>query len=131
MIEVEYLTQNQIEEQVRDLLFSYRLGYASDIKSTGEEYRRIQREARRAWSTLRAAFGHRKEFSEKFLSHELDGAFETAASKLIEWTRDIAWPKTEGNEGIWIATAENAKEYCDKTHKFMQDRLWPFTKIIR
>lgn len=34
LIEVEYLTQNQIEEQIRDLLWSYRLRFDPDIKST-------------------------------------------------------------------------------------------------
>ncbi|KAI7973126.1 hypothetical protein EIK77_004403 [Talaromyces pinophilus] len=134
LIEVEYLTEKQIEEQVRDLLWSYRLRFDSDIKSdtvSGEEYHRIQRESERAWLTLQAAFKQKKEFSEKFLSDESDGALETVASKLIQWTRDGPWPKTEGREGLWISTAENAKECCDKTNEFMQDRLRPFTKIIR
>lgn len=134
LIEVEYLTQNQIEEQVQDLLWTYRLRFISDIKSDtvpGKEYCRIQRESERAWSTLKAAFGHQKEFSERFLSDDSDGALETVASKLVQWTRDIAWPKTEGHEGMWISTAENAKECCEKTYDFMQDQLWPFTKMIR
>lgn len=134
LIEVEYLTHNQIEEHIRELLRSYQLGFDPDIKSDsvpGEEYNRIQRGSERAWAALQAAFGHQKEFSEKFLSDRSDGALESVASKLIQWTRDIAWPKGKGREGLWISEAKNAKECCDKTNQFMQNRLWPFTKIIR
>lgn len=97
----------------------------------GEEYNRIQLKSERAWSALEAAFKHQKEFSDKFLSDQSEGAMETVASKLIQWTREIAWPKTNSHDGVWISMAENAKECCDKTNDFMQDRLWPFTKILR
>src|SRR4051812_10934906 len=96
LIEVDYLTRNYIEEQVRHLLWSYRLGFNPDIRSdsvAGKEYDRIQRGSEKAWAALQAAFRHQKDFSEKFLSDQSDRALETVASKLIEWTRNIALPK--------------------------------------
>ena len=53
-----------------------------------------------------------------------------ATAKLIEWSQELEWPGND-NSGSWKATADTAEECCEKTSIFMQDRFWPFTKIIR
>ncbi|KAH8703638.1 hypothetical protein BGW36DRAFT_287095 [Talaromyces proteolyticus] len=133
LIEVEYLPQDQIEDQVRELVWNYRQLYHPDIESpevSAEDYARVQRESETAWSALQAAFGHHPEFNQNVLSDQSDGASESVTNRLIEWAREIAWPQG-GNDGRWTSTAQDAEECCEKTDQFMKDRLWPFTKIIR
>lgn len=135
-IEVEYLSQEQLEEQIRELVWNYRQFFHPDIEKdsvSAEEYRRVQRESDKAWSALNAAFGHQTGFTDRMVSDQSDGALESVIKKLIEWSKEIEWPQGEEGEddGMWTSTAETAEECCEKTNEFMQDRLWPFTKIIR
>jgi hypothetical protein len=53
-----------------------------------------------------------------------------ATDQLVKWARELEWPEG-GNTGFWKATADTAEECCEMTSIFMQDRFWPFTKIIR
>jgi hypothetical protein len=90
----------------------------------------FERESEQAWSGLEAGFMHEPRFSKEFLSDQTEGAAERIVNKLVEWTDDIPWP--DGSDsGMWKATAGTADECCEKTSLFMQDRFWPFTKIIR
>jgi len=59
-----------------------------------------------------------------------EGGLAEATDKLIQWAHELEWPDG-GNSGTWKATADTADECCEKTSIFMQDRFWPFTKIIR
>lgn len=115
-------------------MWNYRQLYHPDINSDetpAEQYLSIQRESDKAWSALQAAFGNHTELNNnEFLSDQSDGALERVTSTLLEWTKDIAWPQG-GHDGMWTSTAESAEECCEKTNPFMQNRLWPFTKIIR
>jgi hypothetical protein len=99
-------------------------------KVDAKDYIRYQRESEQAWSALEAAFKHQKLFKKEFLSDVSEGALEKVTDQLIQWTQDLDWPEG-GNDGMWKSTADTAEECCGKTTIFMQDRFWPFTKIIR
>jgi hypothetical protein len=132
-IEVEYLSSAGIESLLRELLWSYRHMYlplVEEIATSNEEYAKLEAESDHAWSALSTAFGHHPEFTKELLRNMSEGASERALEQLIGWSREIEWP-TGGDQGRWTSTATTAAECCEKTRIFMQDRLWPFTKIIR
>lgn len=132
-IEVEYLNQIGIENMIKELLWSYRQLFLPGVESdaTSEaDYARYTRESDQAWSALEAAFSHRSEFKRESLQDMSDGSLEKIQEQLIGWVRDIQWP-SGGDAGFWKSTATTADECCEKTNVFMQDRFWPFTKIIR
>jgi hypothetical protein len=96
-----------------------------------KEYARCQRESEQAWSALEAAFKHQRGFTKESLSSDMSEAgLERVANKLIQWAHEVEWPDSE-ESGKWKANAENAEECCEMTSVFMQDKFWPFTKIIR
>lgn len=132
-VEVDYLSASEIETHVAELLWSYRQLYHPSIESdqtTAEDYVRYTRESAQAWSALEAAFRHKREFKEELLRDQSEGAQERVTTQLVQWSLEIDWPEG-GVNGRWKATADTPEECCAKTERFMQDRYWPFTKIIR
>jgi hypothetical protein len=130
---VEYLSGPQIEEMVKELLWSFRQLFLPGVESdtTPEaDYSRYMRESEQAWSYLEAAFNHQRQFKKELLQDMSEGALERIESQLIAWTRDMEWP-TGGEARFWRSTANNAEGCREKTSIFMQDKYWPFTKIIR
>lgn len=91
---------------------------------------RVQRESEQAWSALEAGLKHQKGFNKDLLSDIAEGGLEKATDLLIQWAHELEWPD-DGDSGTWKATADTADECCEKTSIFMEDRFWPFTKIIR
>ncbi|RYP44610.1 hypothetical protein DL768_008931 [Monosporascus sp. mg162] len=133
IIEVEYLAKDEIAEMVRELLWSYRQLFLPGVESdttSAADYARYTRESEQAWSALEAAFQHQSRFSKEMLRDMSEGALERIQDQLIAWTNDMEWPEG-GEAGCWRSTASNAEECREKTGLFMQDRYWPFTKIIR
>jgi hypothetical protein len=132
-IEVEYLSNPEIEELLKELLWKYRQTLLPEINQDSvdaQDYTRYLRESAQALSALEAAFKHQSQFSEGFLSDMSEGALERISQQLIQWTNELVWPEG-GNSGRWTSTASTAEECCEKTSVFMNDRFWPFTKIIR
>ncbi|KAJ4256900.1 hypothetical protein NW762_008996 [Fusarium torreyae] len=132
-IEVEYLSASEIRELIQELLWSYRQLFLPSVESSEtseQDYNRYMRESEQAWSALHAAFKHKTQFTQRFVQDMSDGAQERITDQLIEWARQIEWPQ-DGANGFWTSTAQTAKECVEHTKLFMQDKLWPFTKIIR
>lgn len=137
-IEVEYLSTMEISQHIDELLWNFRrlfLPRAEELSKcedrvSEKEYARYERESDQAWSALEAAFQHETLFTRDFLSDNSVGALERVTSQLLDWAHGIQWPDS-GSSGIWKSTAHTADECCELTSTFMQDKLWPFTKIIR
>jgi hypothetical protein len=133
-IEVEYLCNSEIEDLIKELVWNYRqmyLPHMENDKITENEYIKMQRESEQAWSSLEAGFSHQTGFSKELLINDMsEDGLGRATNELIQWALDLDWPNGE-NSGKWMSTATNAEECCEKTSVFMQDRFWPFTKIIR
>lgn len=132
LIEVEILSQSEIEDVVTDYLWKYRLFYnADDNKELGrEEYRIYETNALQAWSALNTAFRHHQEFSKQFLQDNSAGALEQIKSKIITWANEIDWPDNV-EDSVWRSSAKDWRECFETTRRFMGDKYWPFTKIIR
>jgi len=132
-IEVEHLSAPAIDEMINELVWSYRRLYMPSVESestSAAEYAQYVRESAQAWSALESAFGHHREFREEMLRDMSDGALERATDKLTQWSREIEWPGG-GRDGHWQSTADTADDCCKKTGAFMEDKYWPFTKVIR
>ncbi|GAB1312304.1 Dynamin N-terminal domain-containing protein [Madurella fahalii] len=132
-IEVEHLSAAAIEEVIKELLWSYRQLYLPGVEGEGtsaEDYARYQRESGQAWSALEAAFKHKLGFGERMLQDMSEGALERITAQLIQWSHELEWPGG-GINGLWQSTANSAEECAEKTAIFMQDKYWPFTKLIR
>lgn len=136
-MEVEHLSQNEIQDLIKELVWNYRKLYLPGVdreEVSAVDYKKYDRESELAWATLEAAFKHRHEFKPEFLRDMAEGASDRIVDQLIQWTKDIEWPNGgdgSGTSGVWNSTAQTADECCAKTAAFMKDRLWPFTKIIR
>jgi hypothetical protein len=127
------LSSSEVAELIKELVWNYRQLFLPEVeedKVDAKDYARYQRESEQAWSALDAAFRHQKLFQKEWLSDMSEGALERATDRLIQWAKEIEWPEG-GNNGMWKSAADNAEECCEKTSIFMQDRFWPFTKVIR
>ncbi|KAI9807921.1 MAG: hypothetical protein M1825_005227 [Sarcosagium campestre] len=134
-IEVDFMTQAEIDEQLEDLLSSHRYPYFCEHdRNSAEQKAKIEEKSKLAWSSLDAAFGDRADLTESFLQDDADGAFDRILERLKDWSDDIEWPgqgEEGSSEGTWLSTANTAEECQQKTSAFMKDRLWPFTKVVR
>ena len=124
-IEVDRLSQPEIEDQIRELLWSYRQLYLPDLEANADqaEYERCQHESEVALSTLQSAFSDYEELEGLLEEAKMDDS-DAVSAQLIEWANALGWPDT-------TATAENADQCSEITEQFMEDKFWPFTKTIR
>ncbi|KAG8670948.1 hypothetical protein FPOAC1_004183 [Fusarium poae] len=132
-ISVEYLSAPEIRELIKELLWSYRQIFLESVESdetSEQDYNRYMRESEQAWSALNAAFKHKRQFTQRMAQDMSEGALERITDQLIKWTEEIEWP-AGGVDGFWTSTAQTADECVEQTKFFMQDKFWPFTKIIR
>ena len=130
---MEYLSQPEIEDQVKELLWSYRQFYLPQVETdetSAADYNQYMRKSEQAWWALEAAFKHHAQWRKELLQDMSDGADIKLQTQLIAWSREINWPESE-EPGFWRSTAQDAAESRQKTNLFLQDRYWPFTKVIR
>lgn len=138
-IEVEYLSESNIEDTLKELLWSYSQFYIpgrqeemrkSDSVNHSEEYNRCLQESEVAWSTLEAAFENKQGFKKELFRDTTEDAQRKALSLLKRWARELDWPKG-GTNGLWTCTAQTAEECREITSRLMSNRIWPFMKVIR
>jgi hypothetical protein len=127
------MTDKEIEEQLRELLWSYRYFHISDLDDKGmtaDEQTQLEAQSKLAWDTLQAAFGSKRELTEVYLQDTSAGAEERIQQKLKLWTDQLQWPGGE-HESSWVRTAETVDECNKQTQYFLTGNLWPFIKVIR
>ncbi|KAL1899567.1 hypothetical protein Sste5346_002969 [Sporothrix stenoceras] len=133
LIEVEYLNKEEMKEHLKELLWNYRRVYLPDINAAAlgdAEYQQLEAASNTAWFTLQTAFRHENAFSATFAKDMSDGADDRILDQLIAWSDQIEWP--QGSEsGYWTTTEVTADACTEATRPFMEDKFWPFTKIIR
>ena len=129
-MEVEYLNEAEINEQLHELLWSYRQLFTVDKETdvNARDYEQMERESALALATLRGVFGSRAETEPDFL--QAKDAFNSILGRLRGLAREISWPEG-AQDGKWSSTAETAGQCHDQTEAFMKEGLWPFTKIVR
>lgn len=140
---MEYLSKEAVKHHIEELLWSYRnqhyldtadeKGSLRDAKGqsrlSNRDHEYIELEAERAWSALKAAFGHHSGFGREMLTSQTRKTSSIVA-QLVQWSQELEWAKGIVN-GKWQTTANDADECCEKVSTFMHDKFWPFTNIIR
>ena len=132
LIEVEYLTKPEIEDMVKELVWNYRHVLLPDISAdtmSAEEFQQLERQREVAWSALSAAFSHHKDL-QSLCDRDHEGAYDDTVQRLIEWAGQLEWPD-KGIHGKCQYLANTAEECSEKTEQFMDDKFWPFTRVIR
>ena len=127
------MTDREIEEQLRELLWSYRCFHISDLDDKGmtaDEQKRLEDQSKLAWDTLKAAFGSNEELTETYLRDTSAGAEERIQQQLTLWTNALQWPG-DLYESEWVGSADTVDECKRKTQQFLTGNLWPFIKVIR
>ena len=130
-IEMQFCDDEQSRELLKELVWSYRhlrlVGEDSSLDD--EDFKRLQVEHETAWSSLNAAFGHHGELK-RLLDKTAEVADTDLVDQLLSWKSELAWPDGHAN-GRWSSSVDSADECCEMTSRFMEDRFWPFIKIIR
>ncbi|CZR67592.1 uncharacterized protein PAC_17491 [Phialocephala subalpina] len=132
-IEIDHMTDVEIEEQLRELIWSYRNFHLSDLDDKGftaDEQKRLEDQSKLAWDTLKAAFGSRRELTEEYLKDPSAGAEERIQQQLRLWTNGLQWPVDSLQSG-WLGSADTVEECNRKTQQFLTGNLWPFIKVMR
>ena len=133
-IEVEYLTRPEIEETIKELLWNFRRINLPDVERetvSAAEWQRLEREREVAWAALSAAFGHHGEQELRDLcDRNYEGTDDETFDRLIQWTDELDWP-IGGTDGKFQDSADSTDECSEKTDYFMDNRFWPFTRVIR
>jgi hypothetical protein len=127
------MADSEIEEQLRELLWSYRCFHISDLDEKGmtaDEQKRLEDQSKLAWDTLQAAFGSNKELTEDYLRDTSTGAEERIQQQLKVWTNLLQWPG-DSYESKWLGSADTVDECKKKMQQFLTGNLWPFIKVIR
>lgn len=133
-IEVEFSTTEEMEEQLEELLFSYRQPYQQGLQAelgdSSLEYQSLERQSEVALATLQSIFPGREETSPVYLQDTLDGAFCRILDTLKQLASELRWPPG-AVDGKWVSTAKTAIECNEKVGLFMQEGLWPLTEVVR
>ena len=108
-MEAEYLSIGEIEDLIKEVLWSYRRMYLPDAEDgdiSESDHARMERESEEAWSSLEAAFGHHKGFSKDWLTKDMsEEGLAMVTGQIIQWAHEIDWP-AGANSGKWTSTAD-------------------------
>ncbi|KAL8716089.1 MAG: hypothetical protein Q9225_006224 [Loekoesia sp. 1 TL-2023] len=130
-IEAEYCNQKEINNQLSELLISfrefYKPGLDEELENDQQLYHEIERKSEVAIFTLKSIF---PKVTKAYLRDDSPGAFERILDQLRDLAVKIPWP-AGATDGKWTATAESSMECHGKVSYFMQKGLWPLTNIVR
>lgn len=136
-VEVEYLSTGAIREHLRALLWSYRRVFLCDDAEKlmpNEDYNRLEMESAQANAALATAFGHEPGFAGLLEDNDMslngNNTFTQILDTLVAWAARIEWP-AGSVDGMCTWAAADAKTCTEAMRRFTEDRIWPFTKIIR
>jgi hypothetical protein len=132
-IEIDRMTDHEIEGQLRELLWSYRCFHLFDLDDKGmtaDDQKLLEDQSKVAWQTLKAAFESKSELTEEYLRDNSAGAEDKIHQQLQLWADVLQWPEGSYESG-WQGIANTADECKEKIKPFLTGNLWPFIKIIR
>ncbi|MCJ1387007.1 hypothetical protein MMC17_010136 [Xylographa soralifera] len=131
-IEAEFLTSEEIDLELKELLHNYRQAFRDGINNdtAPAEYEEILRRSDVAIITLKSIFSAHHEISEEFLQDKSPNAFEHILHHLQSLASSLTWP--EGAvDGRWTTTADNVENYRDEIESLNQEGLFPLIRIVR
>ncbi|KAL8782106.1 MAG: hypothetical protein Q9213_005676 [Squamulea squamosa] len=112
-IEVEYCNEAEIDDQLHELLVSYRElyqpGLERELENNEHLYSEIEKKSGVAASTLQSIFPDQPEVAPAHLRDDGEGAFDRILNDLKRLASRIEWPSDAAN-GRWTATASSATD---------------------
>jgi hypothetical protein len=132
-VEIDCMTDDEIDELLRELLWNYRQYYVCDLNAqdvTADEKKEFEEQSKLAYGTLQAVFGSNKILTKEYLQDSSDGAEGRIKAQLKTWTKRLKWP-VDKQKGKWLGTTDNVEKLNEKPREFSSGNLWPFVKVIR
>jgi hypothetical protein len=132
-VEIDCMTDDEINDQLQELLRSYRRFHLCDLDkthTTADEANQLRSQSQLAWDTLQAAFGSHRELTKEYLIDNSPGAEQRIQGQLRALILSLDWPEG-AREGTWSGAADSVLECTRKTTEFLSRNIWPFIKIIR
>jgi hypothetical protein len=140
-LEVDYMTPEEIEELLEELLSNYRAYHTKVYRGekSSDEQVTIKKLADIAGETLQSLFGYNPQFSPKQLAEERPGAETTILRELKSMAMGIQTQRPGGRSESTVSyQLKTAEELADRLKIFTQDQeansqpsVWPFVRIIR
>lgn len=131
-VEMHFCNQSESDELIKELVRSYRgihLLQLDGDEISASECEEVERRHEVAWSALSAAFGHHRQLK-SLCDKKTENANDEVVAQLSTWFADLQWPSGSQN-GRWESPFESANDCLNMTSNLMEDRFWPFIKIIR
>lgn len=140
-LEVDYMTAEEVEEFLEELLLSYRAYYtlrSREVDDT-DELNSVKTKAEKAWKTLDSLFKNQRELTQEFLAKEGTQAELSILGELTSMAGKVQQnrPGSLANQ-TWSASAETVDDLAHKLEPFIRDNvedngspIWPFVRIIR
>lgn len=125
------MNEGEIEDLLQQSVVDYRQYHLRDpdhpLPSSEEEI--LQKKAKVAWDTLRAAFGNTPGCTEvRFQDQAI--SLEYIQREVRAWKDGIHWPVGFNSPGVLIHSA--VPEDCvRRIDTFLSGRIWPFVKVVR
>lgn len=136
-VEVRKLPKSKVRKVLKQLVWDYRQLYLLIMEEDegGDDYNACKRASEFALSTLETAFKHHEEFSasamQRICNEEDEDKF---VLQLMTWYKELEWPRRDNDDeatDIAIRRAATIADCNDITGKYMEDKIWPFIKVIR
>ncbi|KAI4126304.1 MAG: hypothetical protein LQ338_003813 [Usnochroma carphineum] len=125
-IEAEYCDQEEINNQLHELLTSYRElyqpGLDKELEDNEQLYREIRRKSEVAFVTLQSNFPDHPELTHSYLRDEAAGAFERILENLKRFAKNvlksgIILANLPGYRDINLARVRKAEQYLLRCHE--------------
>ena len=131
-IEAEFLTPTEIDLEIKELLYDYRLAFNHGAleKASGSELEEIMRRSNVALSTLQSIFSAHNDVSEDYLRDTSPRAFEDVLVHLRSLASSLEWPQGV-MDGKWTTSADSVDEYREQIDRLSQEGLFPLIKVVR
>ena len=131
-IEVDYLTGDEIEAMISELLLSYRrimLPDARDNEGEEDDREQLRNESEIAWHSLGTAFGHHAELRNLCDKVGVD-AYQQILDQLLDWAAELDWP--DGCvDGKWKEEFISAGAVAEAMDSLSEGTRWPFVENAR
>nr|KMM65718.1 hypothetical protein CPAG_02062 [Coccidioides posadasii RMSCC 3488] len=133
-METEYLSGEELDREIVQLLDDYRFAHAPDFRSrtdlSADDVAESIRKSEAAEDRFSAAFSDRPNWDLARLRDFSSGSYERALEIVRDWARSIVWPGN-GEGGLLTQTAATSQACSRQLEQFMESSLWPFVKIVR
>ena len=124
------MDDQEMEDLLRQAVFDYRLYYLRTPGTYDDATERdLEKKARMAWDTIKAAFGQRPECTEAFFQDEQTDV-NHIHREVFRWKNELRWPPEFNAQGA-VIRSQTAEACQASAQRCLAGFLWPFIKVMR